>query len=670
MARNQTSHNEETGYINEQTSLLAASDDLGNGTVDQTLLDDDTDIDSNEFDILLSKSESITGGLGIEPESQETAMLRGPRKYSTVKSTSRHSSRIHRHSFLSSTSDRDAISEDPAEEEDEPKSPYRGVSVSRFWLVFGGVLANNFVACFDGTIMVSSHPVITSYFNSANSASWLSTAFLLTSTSFQPLFGRLSDTIGRKTPYIFTLTVFLVSTIWCGLAQSMTSFIAARALCGLGAGGMMALGAIITSDLVPIEIRGQYQSYINITFGVGSALGAALGGAIADHLGWRWEFGIQVPAILLCLVGAYVTVPNRLGLLDGTKQKTLWEAMKVFDFKGSILLTTAITFLILGLVSSSILIEGPPLNKSQNLGGNVLSWSHPFVITSLVIFTICVPLFVYTESHVALPIMPLDILIHNPRAGLILSNMVGAIITSAVTFNVPLFFQAVLLESATNSGLRLMVPSIAASLVGTATGFLITWSRRLKWPLMNGGVFLLVGTVGLALMKRGLPWWIYLLFLIPSNIGQGFMFPGTFMAVLAVSPQAEMAVVTSTLILWRSLGMVMGVSASSLVMQNALVVYLNQKVVGPDKARVFSPLPISLLSSPSYIYEANIYQVIEEVRKSVQAIGELPPLYREQVIEAYALSLRDTFIMTAVLALITVLTIIPIKLPRLGQRKK
>jgi MFS family permease len=120
-------------------------------------------------------------------------------------------------------------------------------------LIFSGILATNFIACFDGTIMASSHPVITSYFNSSNSASWLSTAFLLTSTSFQPLLGRLSDTLGRKPPYLVTMTIFLLATVWCGLAQSMTSFILARAACGLGAGGMMTLGSIIISDLVPIE---------------------------------------------------------------------------------------------------------------------------------------------------------------------------------------------------------------------------------------------------------------------------------------------------------------------------------------------------------------------------------------------------------------------------------
>lgn len=341
--------------IDERTSLLAVSDNHANGTIEGDVVEDDeTDIDPNDFDIMLSKSESITTGLGFEPGSQETAMLRGPRRYSTVKGGSRRSSRVRRRSFASTTSEHAAIEEgdgESSDEESEPKSPFMGVSVARFWLIFGGIMANYFVACFDSTIMASSHPVITSYFKSANSASWLSTAFLLTSTAFQPVFGRLSDTIGRKTPYIFTLSIFLLSTIWCALAQSMTSFIAARALCGLGAGGMMSLGSIITSDLVPIEIRGAYQSYINVIFGAGSALGAALGGAIADHWGWRWEFGFQIPALTVCLIGACITVPSRLGLKEGAEQKTVLGAIKVFDFRGSILITTGVTFLILGLVN-------------------------------------------------------------------------------------------------------------------------------------------------------------------------------------------------------------------------------------------------------------------------------------------------------------------------------
>jgi MFS family permease len=117
--------------------------------------------------------------------------------------------------------------------------------------------------------------------------------------------------------------------------------------------GTLVMGSIITSDLVPIEIRGTYQSYINIIYGLGSALGAATGGAIADSLGWRWEFGFQVPFLSACLLLGFFTIPKTLGLKEGVEHDTLAQAMKKFDYKGSLLLTMSITTLILGLVSFS-----------------------------------------------------------------------------------------------------------------------------------------------------------------------------------------------------------------------------------------------------------------------------------------------------------------------------
>jgi hypothetical protein len=132
---------------------------------------------------------------------------------------------------------------------------------------------------------------------------------------------------------------------------------------------------------------------------------------------------------------------------------------------------------------------------------------------------------------------------------------------------------------------------------------------------------------------------------VPSSAGQGFLYPGAFIALLSLSEQAEQSVVTSTMTLWRSLGMVIGIASSSLVIQNALVIYLNQYVAGPDKAKI-----------------------VLEVRKNIQAIAHLPPQYRTQVIDAYAASLRLTFIVTAVLALISMVVIMGIKVPRLKKR--
>ncbi|RYP37961.1 hypothetical protein DL766_001258 [Monosporascus sp. MC13-8B] len=510
----------------------------------------------------------------------------------------------------------------------------------RFWAVFVGIMATYFIACFDGTIMASSHPAITSYFRSSNSASWLSTAFLLTSTAFQPIVGRLSDSVGRKSPYLVTVTIFAVATVWCALARSMTSFIIARALCGLGAGGTRALGNIIISDLVPVGRRGAFQSYVNIVYGIGAAAGAALGGLMADRLGWRWEFGIQVPPLILMLSVAAWVIPADLGLYE--KRETLMEAMKAFDFAGSLLLTTSITFLILGL----------------NLGGNVLPWSHPFIIASLVASGVCFPVCLWVESRTKRPILPLELLHSSPRANIIFANFLASFLMSAILFNAPLFFQAVLLTSATESGLYLMVPTAMASTCGTLTGFLITWTRRLKWALTLGTWLSVLGTAALTSIQRGWPTPLYLLYLVPSLasfMAQGFQFPGTFVALLASSTQREQAVVTSALMLWRALGSVLGVAASSLVLQNALVRYLSLYVIadGVDGRD-----------------EAWKRALIARVRESVEAVARLADEgVREQVVLSYQAAVRVTFLCCVAIAVVSAALIAPIRLPRLGDRK-
>lgn len=422
----------------ERTPLVGGSTASYTDVQDQ--YEEDDEIDPDDFDLLLSRSTSYTGGPLLRPESVENPLLRGDRKYSTNSRAGHPHGISSRRTSIAS----EAIDDDLASELDRARhgadAPFlNGLSYSRFWLIFSNVLALNFISNFDGTIMASSHPVITSYFHSSNSASWLSTAFLLTSTAFQPLLGSLSDSIGRKTPYMATMVIFALATLWCALAQSMTSFIAARAFCGLGAGGVMTLGSIIVSDLVPIERRGAYQSYINMVYGVASTSGAALGGFMADYLGWRWEFGIQVPALLLCVGVSAFTIPERLGL-KANKKETVLEAMKHFDFMGSFFLMTSITFLILGL----------------NLGGNVLPWSHPFVIASLVIFATFFPTFLWAESTATHPIMPLYLIQRSPHRNMIFSNSLAAFMMNAILFNMPLYFQAVLLTSATTSGLCLM----------------------------------------------------------------------------------------------------------------------------------------------------------------------------------------------------------------------
>ncbi|KAF2747843.1 MFS general substrate transporter [Sporormia fimetaria CBS 119925] len=506
-----------------------------------------------------------------------------------------------------------------------------GLSRTRFRFVLGGILLGYFVAMFDSTLMASSHPVITSYFNASNSASWLSTAFLLTSTSLQPLFGRMSDTVGRRPLYLFGLLFLGVTTAWCALAQSIGSFIAARAFCGFGAAGVLAMGNIMCNDLVSIEVRGTYQAYINLFYGGGSAAGAAFGGFLCDTIGWRMTFAIQIPVLLLLFINGVFTTPSDLGPnLAARSGRGLRDALQDFDIAGSFLLTTSVAFLILGL----------------NLGGNVYPWKHPLVISSLVIAVITSCILLRVESRATKPVMPLTMLSRRPRGNLVFNNFFAQLGINTIIFNAPLYFQAVKLKSPSDSGFRLAGPSVALTICGVSAGFIMTATGNMKWLIISGSLSMLLGAICLSAMWDGIPLWLATVFLGPPSVGQGLAFPATSLAVLASSSQEEQAVMTSTLILWRSLGIVMGVSLSSLILQNALRGNLERLVKGVDKVKI-----------------------IERVRKSVQAIKELEPVQQSQVIEAYTRSLRVTFISAIGVFVVVVLLLIPIRFPNLKKQQ-
>lgn len=150
---------------------------------------------------------------------------------------------------------------------------YKNVDARRFYALFSSVLVCYVLVYFDSFFMASSHPIITSYFHASNAASWLSTVFFLSSTVSGPFYGRISDVTGRRTMYLVSLTIFALTTAWCGLAQSISSFILARLACGVGAGGVAAMSNIILSDIVKVQYRGIYQSYLNTCYGIGNALG-------------------------------------------------------------------------------------------------------------------------------------------------------------------------------------------------------------------------------------------------------------------------------------------------------------------------------------------------------------------------------------------------------------
>jgi MFS family permease len=331
----------------------------------------------------------------------------------------------------------------------------------------------------------------------------------------------------------------------------------------------------MTNDLVKIEYRGTYQAYINLLYGGGAAFGATFGGLLCDTIGWRWTLGIQIPPVVFVLLAAYVNIPQGLGPeLAKRSDKPTWQIIKDFDLAGSLFLSVSVAFLILGL----------------NLGGNQLPWTHPFIITSLILSLASGIVLIVVERRALRPVMPLAMVSQAPRANLVFANFFAMVGINHILFNAPLYFQAVHAESPTRAGLRLGVPAVLTTVFGVSTGFWLTATGRMKAPQVAGGISMLIGGVCVAAMDRGVPLWLATAFVTPSSAGQGLMFPATTLAVLATTSVEDQAAMSSTLMLLRNLGSVMGVAISSLVLQNALLSYLWQYVTGPEKEEVgFNP---------------------------------------------------------------------------------
>ncbi|KPI38653.1 putative transporter [Cyphellophora attinorum] len=485
---------------------------------------------------------------------------------------------------------------------------FRNIDGRGFWILFSTIIFGNIIAFFDGTLMASAHPVITSYFHASNSASWLSTVFFLTLTVTQPLYGRVSDIIGRRKVYIFAEILFLVATVWCGVAPTMGHFIAARALCGMGAGGVTSVSSMITSDVVKIEYRGIYQSYYNMAYALGNGLGAAFGGMLCDTLGWRMAFFIQIPWIMIFLVATCIVTPDDLGPnLAKAQGKTVWQAFETFDFQGSAVVTITVTSLILGI----------------NLGGNVLSWTHPFVISCLILTIVGGFSIAPVSRRAKRPVLPLHLLAKSPNSNLMWASLFFCICLNIVLFNVPLFLQAVRQTSPTVSGMYLVVPLVGVGLTSIFTGYFIAITRHMQPQLYVGQALLVIGVIGTIFLNQHMPTWAMLLVVPWVNIGQGFYFPTTTIATLSLNTLEDQAVVVSTLGLFRCIGSILGVAVSSWILQNSLPFYLERMVKDADPA----------------IKE----KIVQAVRGSVEAIRDLDPIHKGQVITAYAKAMRITF---------------------------
>jgi EmrB/QacA subfamily drug resistance transporter len=340
-------------------------------------------------------------------------------------------------------------------------------------LTMAGVLLVMLLASLDQTIVSTAMPRIIGEFNGLDRYTWVTTAYLLTSTVMIPIYGKLSDLFGRKIIFLVGIVLFLMGSAASGLSQDMNQLIAFRGFQGLGAAALMPIAMAVIGDLFPPREQGKWQGLTGGIFGLASVLGPAAGGAITDHLSWRWVFYVNLPIGLIAMLVLIFLMPS----LRGNVKKAR------IDYLGAFLLAAAVVPLLLGFTWA----------------GNQYDWSSPQIIgllTGAVVFLVLFFVYeAYLERHDLEPIVNPSLFQNSIFTVSILITMITSAAMFGSIFFLPLFAQGVLGISATNSGFLLSPMMITLIIGSVVAGQLVARFGRYKWIAILGTSISVVGAL-------------------------------------------------------------------------------------------------------------------------------------------------------------------------------
>ncbi len=414
-----------------------------------------------------------------------------------------------------------------------PDEPRYDLSHRQIMIIFSGLMLRMYLAALDQTIVATALPTIVNDLHGLNHISWVVTAYLLTSTISTPLYGKLSDQLGRKGIFQFAIVVFLLGSILSGLSQNMGELIAFRGIQGLGAGGLMAMAFTIIADVVSPRERGRYQGYFGATFALASVAGPLLGGVFTEPLGWRWIVYINVPIGIVALVVTSVVLklPFRRQTHD-------------IDYFGAVLLVFGITATLLVTV----------------WGGTQYAWSSPIILALSVVAAVLVATFVVWEHRASEPILPPSLFrIGVFRVTSSVSFLLAMVMFGAIIY-LPLYLQLVDGVSPTISGLLLVPMMLGLLVTSIISGQVVTRTGRYKFFPVVGSLLMVLGMYLLSNLGLHTSHVTMSIYVIVLGAGMGMTMQ---IMVLATQNSVEgrlIGTATAAVTFFRSLGGAFGTS--------------------------------------------------------------------------------------------------------------
>lgn len=403
------------------------------------------------------------------------------------------------------------------------------------WYVLATVAIGTFMATLDGSIVNVALPTLSDQLHSNLSAlQWVVTAYLLTITSLLPVFGRLSDLVGRKKVFGLGFLVFILGSALCGLAQNIWFLVGTRVLQAVGAAMLMSNSAAIITAIFPPQERGKALGLTGTVVALGSLTGPALGGILIGLASWRSIFYINVPIGLIGFAAVLLILPIDVP----SKEK------ESFDFLGALTFTFGMILVLLGITN-----------------GEDWGWLSFPVLLSVALGTVSLVVFVLTERRIKHPMIDLSLFRNRPFLIGNLSGGLSFVAMFANTLILPFYLQGILNYKPAQVGLILMVFPIAMAIVAPLSGH----ASDKFGPMVlttSGLVITGLGLFYFSTLTATTNFYQILPGSILTGVGAGMFQSPNNSSVMSSVPPRKLGIAGGINSLVRNLGMVIGIAWS------------------------------------------------------------------------------------------------------------